>query len=116
MTGETYDFPCARWFDRDEDDGQIIRELIVGHGASTLYRVSTITANIDNAGTNADVYIELVGELGTSGRQHLKSKGLLSTSFSKGTTDEFEISSPLLGVLQKCIIGHNGSGLGAVCL
>ena len=27
-TGEAVDFPCRRWFAKNEDDGQISRELI----------------------------------------------------------------------------------------
>eukprot|EP01048_Picozoa_sp_COSAG05_P003977 COSAG05_NODE_197_length_14521_cov_113.902995_2_plen_373_part_00 len=114
MTGVIWDFPCARWFDRDEDDGQVERTLQVGRGAPKLYTVTTVTGGEDNAGTSANVYVELIGELGTSGSRPLKSKSILKGgSFSKNSSDDFEFSCPDLGALQYCVIGHDGRGMGS---
>ena len=33
----TYTFPCQRWLSKDEDDGQIFRDLVAGVGASDAY-------------------------------------------------------------------------------
>lgn len=30
--GVVYEFPCGRWFAKDEDDGQISRDLMVNVG------------------------------------------------------------------------------------
>ena len=32
--GVVFEFPCSRWFAKDEDDGQISRELILNIGAT----------------------------------------------------------------------------------
>ena len=31
--GKTFEFPCHRWLARDEDDGQITRELVCVNGS-----------------------------------------------------------------------------------
>ena len=84
ITGQAWVCPCGRWFDRDEDDGQIERELnlravIDGHPFYSAipdnndlaaeaaeadytreYTIHTKTADVDRAGTGAEVYIELI--------------------------------------------------------
>ena len=118
-TGQSWDFPCGRWFDRDEDDGQTERELTCGRGAAEKYTVSVTTGDVKGAGTNADVYVELIGENGTSGRQKLDKdalqvkKGLFGGLFEQGQTDVFELEVSSLGEVRYVVVGHNGTGLGA---
>jgi len=33
-TSRVYEFPCSRWLAKDEDDGQISRELLCGGGGT----------------------------------------------------------------------------------
>jgi hypothetical protein len=55
---------CNRWFAIDKDDKKIERELT---DIKIYYRIRVITSNIANAGTDADVFIELLGTIGSSG-------------------------------------------------
>lgn len=53
---EVFEFPCGRWLDKDKDDGQLSRDLIVKGGADSglnLYEVVVHTGDRKNAGTNA---------------------------------------------------------------
>ena len=61
--GQRFAFPCDRWLAKDEDDGLIRRRLsaLAAGGDSTTYRVTTFTSDLKGAGTDASVYIELIG-------------------------------------------------------
>ena len=64
FNGRKWSSVCNRWFARDEDDKKIERELT---DIKVYYRIRVITSNIANAGTDADVFIELIGTIGSSG-------------------------------------------------
>jgi hypothetical protein len=55
----------CRWFAKNEDDGAIRRRLRPSDAAAatTSYRVTTYTGDVRGAGTDAEVWVELVGEL-----------------------------------------------------
>ena len=73
--GKSYFFFCGRWLDTKEDDGQIVRELAAcdSHGKVSLpevrYHVTVQTGDRRGAGTDANVFIELFGEHGSTGTQ-----------------------------------------------
>lgn len=54
-----------RWLAKDEDDGAIRRRLSVSApgAAVTSYRLVTFTSDIRGAGTDAGVWIEMIGAL-----------------------------------------------------
>uniref|UniRef100_H3B339 PLAT domain-containing protein n=1 Tax=Latimeria chalumnae TaxID=7897 RepID=H3B339_LATCH len=116
FTRSVFYFSVHRWLARDEDDGEICRELPVfqpGYPVLpvTAYEVHTVTGDLWNAGTDADVYISVFGKNSDSGsRQLFKSKQL--TKFLKGQTDCFQLEAVHLGNLYKVVIGHDGLGAG----
>jgi hypothetical protein len=66
---------ACRWLAKDEDDGAIRRRLqalgspgSAGLTATTTYRVTIYTSDVRGAGTDANVYVQLLGEL-QDGRQ-----------------------------------------------
>lgn len=122
VTEQEWRFPVNRWFDRDEEDGQVERELayVADRGANEDYNVAVTTMDEKGAGTNADVYVELIGELGTSGRRTLDksvlkpgTKKFFGSIFEKGQTNEFMLNLPKLGDIKHVVVGHNGEGMGA---
>ena len=40
--GATFVFPCGRWFDVGQDDGEIERELLPGEEQGKLYTCTTL--------------------------------------------------------------------------
>ena len=69
-------FKCRQWLSRTQGDGLIERSLPVSKEplnkpSNKLYLVSTITGNMRGAGTNANIFITLFGEKGTSGERRL---------------------------------------------
>lgn len=64
-TGDNYYFPCGKWFDKKEDDGQIERILPAAkpdpNAVNCMYKVTVYTSDMKFAGTDANVFIELMG-------------------------------------------------------
>lgn len=108
-------FNCGRWLDKGEDDGQTVRDLaaISDGSASEMkvvkYKVSVRTGDKRGAGTDANVYIILHGENGSTGKYTLESGG---NNFERGKVDVFGIESFDVGDLTKITIGHDGAGFG----
>ena len=66
-----YEFPCNKWLAKDEDDKQIARVLFPKTSTDqgkqvvkkTKYKITVYTGNKPAAGTDADVFITLYGNL-----------------------------------------------------
>lgn len=56
----------CRWFSRNEDDGQIERELLPSFTGGVNWRLVVVTGQERGAGTDADVFVELFGELSSN--------------------------------------------------
>ncbi|CAF4705088.1 unnamed protein product, partial [Rotaria sp. Silwood2] len=70
---------CNRWLAKDEDDGEISRDLILKKQTSEMkrnntYKIIVSTGNQKDAGTDANVFITLSGNLGETGPMKLTSK------------------------------------------
>ena len=73
------------------------------------YKVTTRTSANRGAGTDANVFVEVFGERGTTGRRPLDTS---ADNFARGATDVFVFESPFLGEIQSVKIGHDNSGFG----
>ncbi|XP_047236336.1 lipoxygenase homology domain-containing protein 1 isoform X4 [Girardinichthys multiradiatus] len=106
---QTFRFPCDRWLAKNEDDGQIIRELACANNDSidlsdkTKYEISTTTANTDDASTSENAWIVLEGRKARSKEFILENK---KKKFLSGATDTFEFSSKHLGEIASICLGH----------
>ena len=79
----------------------------------TKYYIQVYTGKEDNSNTDANVYMQLSGKNGDSGKRHLiRSKNNKENKFKVGQMDVFEIEAVYLGRLQKVIVGHNGKEAG----
>jgi hypothetical protein len=71
----------------------------------TTYKVTFNTSDVFGAGTDANVFVILFGELGTSGEQQVETKG--EDLFERGDADVVfmqELSRGDLECLRVCII------------
>jgi len=110
---KTWTFPCRRWFDLHEDDNMIERDLTVGGTPGRLavfYRITVITGTDSGAGTDANVYISILGTVGKIDKVILDNT---TNNFETGQVDKFKISSLELGDIKSITIGHDGAGIGA---
>ncbi|XP_012940880.1 lipoxygenase homology domain-containing protein 1 [Aplysia californica] len=123
---ERYSFKCNRWLAEDEDDKEIVREMpaeapsIKKPLPVVHYVVQVYTAKKSYAGTDANVYINIFGDLGDTGKRFLKYSKTNKNKFEKGKgifqdgmMDEFEVEAVTLHKLKKIRIGHDGKGPGA---
>ncbi|GLC54185.1 hypothetical protein PLESTB_000832700 [Pleodorina starrii] len=118
-TGQAVVFDVNRWFDRSEDDGAIERDLYPTAGAAPgdnamNWRLVIVTANVSGAGTDADVFVTLRGDVSSFGPYTLPAP---KEAFETGSSDTFSLTTPDLGRIQALTIGHNNKGFGAAwCL
>ena len=119
-TKERYIFRCNRWLSVDEEDKQIVREL-PAEGDSierplpiANYIVEVHTGEKVNAGTDADVFINIFSEKhGDTGIRWLEHSQRNRNKFERGNVDVFKIEAVSLKKLKKILIGHNGKQAGA---
>ncbi|XP_016306772.1 lipoxygenase homology domain-containing protein 1-like [Sinocyclocheilus anshuiensis] len=118
LTREKYSFACNRWLDINEDDNEIIRELpatgkLVPEPLPLIkYRVTICTGNISGSGTDASVYLNIIGDLGDTGERLMFMSQNNANKFEKGNHDEFLVEAVTLGQIKRVRIGHDGRGGG----
>ncbi|KAA8578774.1 hypothetical protein FQN60_009195 [Etheostoma spectabile] len=108
---EVFAFPCNRWLARDEEDGEIVVELLTEDSEDlevNSYEVHVFTGTMWGAGTDANVYINIYGEIGDTGERQLRKANNLN-KFEKGQEDIFNITAVDLGILKKLRIRHDNS-------
>ncbi|KAL2092882.1 hypothetical protein ACEWY4_012680 [Coilia grayii] len=118
LTKEMYKFPCERWLDTNEDDNEVVREIpAMGDEISEplqliKYRVTVCTGDVSGSGTDAKVFLCLIGDLGDSGDRTLVNCKNNINKFEKANADEFIIEAVSLGRVRRVRIGHDGRGGG----
>ncbi|KAG8456825.1 hypothetical protein GDO86_002563 [Hymenochirus boettgeri] len=115
---EAVEFPCNRWFDRNEDDGHIIRELVPAGDSQTLRSISyhflIKTGDVSGASSDSRVFVKLYGEKGDTNKQFLLvSDNDLPDNFERGRVDNFTINTIDIGKINKLLIGHDNVGIRA---
>lgn len=102
-------FLCGRWLSKDEEDGQITRELPASnkdgqtYAPMINYKVSVITGNVRGAGTDANVFITIYGDSGgtfPSGSQLTfhKTVAKLNSPIKKTTLKKVKLTFSLYNV------------------
>ncbi|MED6242457.1 hypothetical protein ATANTOWER_004969, partial [Ataeniobius toweri] len=132
---ETAIFPCERWLAKSEDDGETMRELqpsdIITEKLSRdgslkvtevevedalethTYNVSVMTGDVNGAGTDANVFLTIYGDLGDTGERKLSKSETNTNKFERGSVDKFTIEAVDLGQVFKIKIRHDNSMLNA---
>uniref|UniRef100_UPI00398E6D89 lipoxygenase homology domain-containing protein 1-like n=1 Tax=Pristiophorus japonicus TaxID=55135 RepID=UPI00398E6D89 len=111
-----YHFAVNSWMDRNQDDGEICREVPVMENGKdvfpvTQYEILVVTGDLWNGGTDANIFIIIYGKRGDTGsRQLIRSNNPLK--FRKGQTDIFSLKAVHLGKPEKLVIAHDGLGSG----
>ncbi|KAM6301572.1 lipoxygenase homology domain-containing protein 1 [Podargus strigoides] len=113
---EAVEFPCYRWLDKNEDDGQIVRELVPAGESPMLknvsYHISVKTGDIPGASSDSKVFIKLYGEKADSSKEPLLvSDNDLGNYFERGRVDEFTLDTRDIGKINRILIGHDNVGL-----
>ncbi|KAM9056314.1 lipoxygenase homology domain-containing protein 1 isoform 3-T3 [Megaptera novaeangliae] len=119
LTKDKYNFNCNRWLDANEDDNEIVREM-TAEGPTVRrimgmarYRVTVCTGEREGAGTDANVYLCLFGDVGDTGERLLYNCRNNTNLFEKGNADEFTIESVTMRKVRRVRIRHDGKGSGS---
>ena len=81
---------------------------------ATELRVIVYTSDLKNKkgeGTDAKVYVNIIGEKGETGNRVLTNENNKRKLFEAGSIDEFVISCDDIGNIKKLRVGHDNSGL-----
>ncbi|MBI3175133.1 MAG: hypothetical protein HYZ25_15510 [Chloroflexi bacterium] len=70
------------------------------------YRIVVVTGSVEDAGTDANVYITLYGTSGTSGERFLDNS---ADNFERGHTDVFSLEMGDIGEITQVRIRHDNS-------
>ncbi|XP_017651795.1 lipoxygenase homology domain-containing protein 1 [Nannospalax galili] len=119
LNKDKYNFNCNRWLDANEDDNEIVREM-TAEGPTVRrimgmarYRVTVCTGELEGAGTDANVYLCLFGDVGDTGERLLYNCRNNTDLFEKGNADEFTIESVTIRKVRRVRIRHDGKGSGS---
>ncbi|KAM4028013.1 oxygen-regulated protein 1 [Anomaloglossus baeobatrachus] len=107
--GKTFTFEANKWLSKNHGNGDLVCELPVVEDGTTIYpvvkyKINVYTGHLEQAGTEAPVYICVYGEHGDSGKRILL-RSELSSPFQQGQVDVFEIEAVSLGTLQRVLLG-----------
>ncbi|XP_066480514.1 oxygen-regulated protein 1 [Tiliqua scincoides] len=108
-------FPLNCWLAEDQDDGDTWREIPIRSSKKGLlpvviYSVGVHTGSSPGAETKSNVYISIFGSRGDSGKRKLHKSVNNKIKFRCGQTDMFYVKAVSLGVLNKILISHDGTG------
>uniref|UniRef100_A0A3Q3WIH2 PLAT domain-containing protein n=1 Tax=Mola mola TaxID=94237 RepID=A0A3Q3WIH2_MOLML len=110
------EFPCS-WLDRNEDDGQIVRELMPFSDGQRLYinyHIAVKTGNVPGGSTDSNVFVKLYGEKGDTSKMMLVvSVNNLGNYFETGRVDIFTVETLDIGQISRLMIGHTNEGMHA---
>lgn len=109
-----------RWLAKDEDDKKICRDLLCsntsGHTSDLVpFEIEVHTGKKSNAGTDANVFIELHSEKSKKGKELNSGRvPLVDGKFEKGVKDRFKLDFPKdMSPCSSITIGHDNTGVGA---
>ncbi|WIA17082.1 hypothetical protein OEZ85_013981 [Tetradesmus obliquus] len=129
-SGAKYVFKVSAWLDvqsgcsrtlkavqQQQGQGLLGKQGARGGLSSCSYQLEIQTSDVEGAGTDAAVFVQLAGAQGESEAMQLQAAGSSSTGinaralFQRGSLDVFILRGlPDVGALTHLLIGHDGSG------
>lgn len=108
-------FTCNRWLAKDQDDGRIELELQpkvceVYESNRTEYVIEVFTGDERRAGTDANVYLTLIGDKDDSTEKALVKSETHLNKFERNHMDRFVIHDRNYGDLYGIKLRHDNSG------
>ncbi|XP_075351577.1 oxygen-regulated protein 1 [Mycteria americana] len=117
LSDEEICLPIECWLAEDKGEGDTWKEVAIRNPAKELlpllvYEVHVYTGAKLGAETDSNVYINLIGTRGDSGKRKLHRSKNNNVKFRHGQMDIFCIKAVSLGDLEKVLISHDGAGPG----
>ncbi|TGZ66198.1 hypothetical protein CRM22_005460 [Opisthorchis felineus] len=111
--GKCYQFNCNTWISRTRGDKKPVKgfsifrdQIIVGVPLIT-YQVMIATCDVESAGTDSDVYLQLFGNRGTSNERLVEKK---DSMFERSSSCCFQMEFEDVGDLQKIRVRQDPQG------
>lgn len=112
--GDRAIFPCYCWLAEGKGDKKMERDILPGQPRpprpNTSYHLAVKTGDMLTAGTDANVYFQLIGNEGETEKIQLRQGGKAEKRFEKGRVDKFIVETVDVGTVQKLRIGHDNNG------
>ncbi|OON21989.1 PLAT/LH2 domain protein [Opisthorchis viverrini] len=110
--GKCYQFNCNTWISRTRGDKKPVKgfsifrdQIIVGVPLIT-YQLMIATCDVESAGTDSDVYLQLFGSRGMSNERLVEKKD----TFERGSVCRFQMEFEDVGDLQKIRVRQDPQG------
>uniref|UniRef100_A0A8C5JCF1 Oxygen-regulated protein 1 n=1 Tax=Junco hyemalis TaxID=40217 RepID=A0A8C5JCF1_JUNHY len=118
VSAEEICLPIQSWLSEDKGEGDTWREVAIRNPAEELlpllvYEVHVYTGAKLGAETDSNVYINIIGTRGDTGKRKLHRSKNNNVKFRHGQMDIFCIKAVSLGDLEKVLISHDGAGPGS---
>ncbi|XP_065836583.1 lipoxygenase homology domain-containing protein 1-like [Oscarella lobularis] len=127
-SNKAWRFPCRQWISLYKTDCQLARNLVPlassvkpsklrwnpafqKEDKRLVYDISVLTGDVRGAGTDANVFLTVFGERGSTPKTKL-SNGQTG-NFSRGKDASFRMRCANLGEIHKIRIEHDNTGFGA---
>lgn len=118
--GKTVTFPCGQWLDSLTPDVKLTPAQTADlpspgtpkastDSVTVSYKVFVRTSDIVGAGTDANVWLTIKGQLRAEEKLQLKKSLTHLDKFERGQEDVFEFALAPLGALESVTIGHDNS-------
>ncbi|XP_057297839.1 myb-like protein X isoform X2 [Hydractinia symbiolongicarpus] len=114
-TNKEYSFDCNEWLSREKTDGEIVREFAIKKDGdekkpqNVTYEVTVYTGDRVGAGSDANAFINIVGENGDTGKRKLAISSN-ELPMQRGGVDVFSVKAISLGFLTHVVISHDNKG------
>lgn len=108
--GEQYIFPCHRWLVGSQRDVVLLPAETKDLSQEVDYRITVKTGEETNAGTDANVYLQMFGENGKTQNFSLREEGD-KRRFESGRVDKFLIRTQDVGKLNSVRISRDNNGV-----
>ena len=69
-----------------------------------LYHLALKTGDDKNAATDANVWVQVIGEKGDTGKVELKRSGVMENLFERGQTDYFTLDATDVGQVRSSVL------------
>ncbi|XP_076185068.1 oxygen-regulated protein 1 [Aptenodytes patagonicus] len=117
LSDEEICLPIECWLAEDKGEGDTWREVAIRNPTKELlpllvYEVHVYTGAKLGAETDSNVFINLIGTRGDTGKRKLHRSKNNNVKFRHGQMDIFYIKAVSLGDLEKVLISHDGAGPG----
>uniref|UniRef100_A0A7M5XA15 Uncharacterized protein n=1 Tax=Clytia hemisphaerica TaxID=252671 RepID=A0A7M5XA15_9CNID len=117
-TNDEYLFEVNTWLSRDHGDGEIIKEFAAAQDSArealktVTYQVRTYTSDQMDKQCDMDsnIFINIFGERGDTGKRQLINRTQNKTHFKSGQEDVFKIKAISLGPIEKIEMTNDNSG------